>query len=175
MKYMPNEKVLFESDSKKLVLTTHRVRFESKTLGKKHLTSFMLEEVVSCKLIYHSHPSFIGVGTVFGIAGFYLVNYVDFSWVIGLTLMALSLLAYLATIERAVLLSSGGAIIYVPLRVLDKQDPIMFIDEVETAKNARYLSTKGLQQEQNHPKPEKLDTRREPTFAPTSVSNFKGG
>jgi hypothetical protein len=89
--------------------------------------------------------------------------------------MALSLLAYLATIERAVLISSCGAIINVPLRVLGKQDPIIFIDEVETAKNARYLSTKGMHQEQYHPKPEKLDTRREPTLAPTSVSNFEGG
>lgn len=173
MKYMPGEKVIFGSDSNKLILTTHRVRFESKTLGKKLLTSFMLEEIVSCTLIYRSHPSFIGIGAVFGIAGFYLVNYVNFSWAIGLTFMAMSLLAYLATTERAVLLSSCAAFIRVPLRVLGEQDPIMFIDEIETAKNARYLSTKGMQQKQNPPKFEKLDTSREPTLVPTSIGNLK--
>jgi hypothetical protein len=133
----------------------------------------MLEEVVSCQLIYHSHPSFIGIGIVFGIGGFYLVTYVDFAWAIGLTLMALSLLAYLATIKRALLLSSYGAVINVPLRVLGKQDPIMFIEEVETAKNARYLSTKGVHHRQNYSQSEKFNTRREPTLTSTTIGNFK--
>ncbi|HUL41111.1 MAG TPA: hypothetical protein VLV32_04290 [Burkholderiales bacterium] len=174
MHYMPGEKILFESKSTKLVLTTHRVRFESRTLGRKLVTSFMLEEIVSCNLIYRNHPSFIGVGIVFGIAGFYLVRYVDFAWAIGLTFMALCLLAYLATIERAVVLSSSNAVMNVPLGVLGDQDPIEFIDEVETAKNARYVSTKKMQQEQNYPKPEMLDTRREPSIAPTSFRNSEG-
>jgi len=174
MKYIPGEKVLFESDSNKFVLTSHRVRFESKTLGKKLVTSFMLEEVISCNLIYRSHPSFIGIGAVFGIAGFYLVKYVDFSWAVGLTLMALSLLAYIATTERTFLISSCAAFIRVPLHVLGEQDPIMFIDEIETAKNARYLSTKGMQQKQNYSKFEKPDIKREPTLVPTNISNFNG-
>ena len=175
MKILPGERVLFESKSEKLVLTTHRIRFESRTLGKRRVTSFMLEEIASCDLISRIHPSFLVVAVIFGAGGFYLVRYVDFAWAIGLAFTALSLIAFLATIERILLVSSSGSVISVPLAELGEDDPTLFIDDLEVAKNTRYLSTRVVQQAQAQPKTESLDTRREPTLARTNFRNLEGG
>lgn len=168
---IPDEKILFESKSEALILTTHRVRFEARGFGASDFTSLMLEEIVSCEFVYRSHPALIILGLVAAVSGFVLRGYLEFAWMIGLILMAIFLLAYLLTIERVLLLASCNAVIGVPIRELGMQNVRSFIDTLEAAKNARFLlagSIRGGEQpRQGISGLEGLsDARREPTFTP---------
>ena len=56
---LPGERVLFESRSGALRVTTHRVRYERISGGNVAIKSIMLEQVASCAMVRHTNPQLL--------------------------------------------------------------------------------------------------------------------
>ena len=132
MKMVTGERVLMESDSKELVLTTHRLRIHAQKWGAARVTSIMLEELCSCELSYKSFVillllaalGLVGLGgTVSPIAG---------------TVVALGCVAaYYLTRRQALVFASPTARIVVVTQGMSIERALEFVDAVEGAKVAR--------------------------------------
>ncbi len=136
---LPNEKKLLSSDDDRLVLTTHRVRFEAKSRAFRRVTSILLEEVSACEIASTSKPWLFTVALLFVLMGLLEregpnSNSATFSFVIALFFG----LGYLATRRQVISLRSSGGSINVPTQGMGLEKAKNFIDQVELAKY-RYL------------------------------------
>jgi hypothetical protein len=133
---LPGEKKLLSSSDDRLVLTTHRVRFEARARGFSRTTSIMLEEVSACEIASTSKPWLIAVGILALFIGFYLATPRDDQpKAIGLAVAAVCVLAYVATRRQVISVRSSGGAINVPTRGMGLDKAKEFIDHVELAKN----------------------------------------
>src|SRR6266511_1092753 len=55
MNPLQNETVLLESAGKTLILTSHRVRYQTEAMGSAEIKSIMLEELASCAMVRSSN------------------------------------------------------------------------------------------------------------------------
>jgi hypothetical protein len=147
---MPGEKVLIQSDNGKLVLTSHRVRFEARVSGRAKFTSIMLEGLVSCQITYTSAPILLWLALLSLPVGAYFNTARDnTSVIVGLIAAALFVLGYFVTRTRVLsLASAGGATIDVGTKGMSMDTAKQFIDKAESAKNERYLIPRGSYSEQ---------------------------
>src|SRR5437762_4197148 len=70
MNHLQGEAVLFQVAGNKLTLSTHRVRYESDTLGSAEIKSIMLEEVASIAMVHSSNIAFLVLAAISLIVGF---------------------------------------------------------------------------------------------------------
>lgn len=66
---LPNETRLLSSDDDRLLLTTHRVRFEAKSAAFRRVTSILLEEVSACEIASTSKPWLFTLALLFVLLG----------------------------------------------------------------------------------------------------------
>ena len=66
MKLMPNESILLESERKMLILTTHRIRYQSEAVGSAEIKSIMLEELASCAMVQSSSVALLLIAAGIG-------------------------------------------------------------------------------------------------------------
>lgn len=137
MDLMPDEKILVESDTKELVLTTHRVRYETKQWGKAKIIGIMLEELCSCEIAHTSHPGLFISAALAVIGGIASQQY--YGVLIGLAVALIFVLAYLLTRKAVISLASANAVIKLPTIGMSLDSIIRFMGEIETAKNQRYM------------------------------------
>lgn len=139
MNYFPDEKLLIESDNKVLVLTTHRVRFDSMEGGlavRKELVSILLEELASCAITRASYPILL----LLALAGVVLAVVVEGASIVGIALAILFTGGFFLSQRQVLLLSSAGSKIQVNIAGMTLRSVREFIDEIEKAKNHRYLA-----------------------------------
>ena len=144
MNKMKDEKIIMESDNTELTLTTHRIRHDTKVLGKANVTSIMLEELCSCSLKYKSNVILLILGILIGgvlIIGS-LVSGDESTIAPGVILALIFLGAYFFSKKKILSFSSGGDTINLPVSNISLESAKNFIDEIETAKNDRYLLIK---------------------------------
>jgi hypothetical protein len=142
MDYLPDEKLLIESDNKTLVLTTHRVRYDA--IGKSggwadrtELVSIMLEELASCAITRTSYPLLL----LLALAGLVLALLVEDRAIVGIALAVLFAGGFFLSQRQVLLLtSSGGSSIQINTGGMNLQDVRDFVDEIEKAKNQRFLA-----------------------------------
>ena len=142
MKLVSDETVLLESDTKELVLTTHRIRFQTKKSGRATVISIMLEELCSCGITHTSYPFLVVLAAIFFIGGIALGSLLDeASWAIasGIILGVLFIIVYFVTRKGVFSLASGGATINTSPSGMSYDNMVKFIDDVEVAKNGRLL------------------------------------
>jgi hypothetical protein len=147
MNFMPNETVLFESEGKSLILTTHRVRYQFEAMGNAEMRSIMLEELASCAMVRNSNIIFLvlaGICLVLGI--FFAAGGRDSqgAMIIGVLLAIVFVIAYFALRRQVLALASAGTTISVNVRGMKLETAMQFIEQTEAAKNARYLLGKGI-------------------------------
>jgi hypothetical protein len=154
MKSLPGERVLYKAPGGRLIITTHRVRYERQSGGTTTIKGIMLEEVASCAMIRKTYPWLL-IWAAFSALGGLLLAFsalggllLAFSaGVAGLMLgMVLALvlgLAYLLSREQVVAIASPGATIFLNLQGWSLHDARELIEQVEAAKNARYLVLRG--------------------------------
>jgi hypothetical protein len=137
---LPNETRLLSSDDDRLLLTTHRVRFEAKSAAFRRVTSILLEEVSACEIASTSKPWLFTLALLFVLLGLLGLegphtNDAKLSFLIALFFG----LAYLATRRQVISVRSSGGSINVPTRGMGLERAMDFIDQVELAKyrNAR--------------------------------------
>lgn len=146
MNLMQGERILFESPSKVLTLTTHRVRYEMSTAGGAVLKSIMLEELASCSMTRTSNPILLVLAAICFILGFISATSgrEEGAFIIGIVLALVFVVAYFSTRRQVVALASAGATIYVAISGLSQEAIRQFIDQAEAAKNSRYLLGSGI-------------------------------
>ena len=133
---LPNERKLLSSDDDRLVLTTHRVRFEAKSIAFSRVTSIMLEEVSGCEIATTSKPWLLVCALLFLLIGLYpAIDLNETPWAMGLVVAVFCGLAYLGTRRQVISVRSSGGSINVPTQGMGLEKAQDFIDQVELAKN----------------------------------------
>ena len=137
---LPNERKLLSSDDDRLVLTTHRVRFQAKSFAFSRVTSLMLEEVSACEIATTSKPWLLVLALLFLLIGLYpATERNETPWTMGFVVAVFFGLAYLGTRRQVISVRSSGGSINVPTQGMGLEKAKDFIDQVELAKyrNAR--------------------------------------
>lgn len=138
MKLMDDEKKIFEQDKFGITLTSHRVRFDAKEIGKRKIISIMLDELTSCTLSYKSHFMLIVLAVLSIIIG-YADSDQPGSLVVGIVFSIILTAAYFITRKNIFSLSSPTASIDIEAKGIKSEEIEDFIDSVEKAK-AKYRS-----------------------------------
>jgi hypothetical protein len=137
---LPNETRLLSSDDDRLLLTTHRVRFEAKSAAFRRVTSILLEEVSVCEIASRSKPWLLALALLLVLMSLLAqpTPYND-ARPLGFAFAVICALAYLATRGQVISVRSSGGAINVPTRGMGLEKAKDFIDQVELAKyrNAR--------------------------------------
>lgn len=137
---LPNERMLLSSDDDRLVLTTHRVRFEAKSATFRRVTSILLEEVSACEIATTSKPWLLVSALLFALVGLSDgTGRIDFSTP-SFVIAVFCGLAYLATRRQVISVRSSGGSINVPTRGMGLEKAMDFIDRVELAKHRYFRS-----------------------------------
>jgi len=74
MNLLKDESVITSSDNNRLILTTHRIRYDSGDNNDGTITSMMLQHVSSVQLISRSYPVLILIGILLIAGGFAVGN-----------------------------------------------------------------------------------------------------
>ena len=147
MNLLHDEKILREmreTSSKNLTLTTHRLRFQTETFGNSQIKSIMLEELASCSLVKKTQPLLLVLAGLCFLIGLVFSRGVarsnsSYFIVISLIIAGVLVLIYFFNQQQIIAFASAGTTICVNVQGMNSEDTKMFIDEVEEAKNARYL------------------------------------
>jgi hypothetical protein len=126
--YIEGEKKIMESGNGELVLTTHRVRYDSKIMGKQTIVSMMLDEVCSCEMNYKSNAILVLLAGLSFLAGLYLP-------LVGIVIAFVLLAIYFITREQYLTISSAASAINVKVKGMKVELVKEFIDALESAKH----------------------------------------
>jgi hypothetical protein len=146
MNPMRNETVLFESEGKSLILTTHRVRYQFEALGNAEIRSIMLEELASCAMVRSSNIIFLvlaGLCLLLGAGVASAGRETGGAFIVGFILAVVFVIAYFASRRQVLALASAGTTITVSTQRMKLETAKQFIEQTEAAKNARYLLGRG--------------------------------
>jgi hypothetical protein len=138
MDLLPAEKELMRSPGGKLVLTTHRVRYERQVIGAGVFTSIMLDELASCAVVRASYPLLLLLSLLAVVGGYYLGG--GGSLMSGLVVGVLLVILYFYSRRQELALASAGATIRVRLVNMDMAAVKNMVEQIEAAKNARYFA-----------------------------------
>ena len=142
MKILPSEQVLLKSPGGSLILTTHRVRYETQAMGSGEIISILLEELASCAMVRASQPVLLilaAIAFVLGAVGNLLGGGLG-SLTIGVIVAFLFVIFYFGSRRQVLSLASAGATIQVSVVGWEMEMVKDFIEQAEEAKNARYFS-----------------------------------
>ena len=142
MNRLPGEKVLLESDNQTLVLTTHRVRYDA--IGKSggwadrtELVSIMLEELASCAITHIRYPILL----LLALVGVLLAVIVEERAIVGIAqAVFFAGVFFMSQRQELLLTAAGGTRIQVNANNMPLSALRDFVDEVERAKNERFLA-----------------------------------
>jgi len=137
---IPNERII--STRRGLIVTSHRVRSESQSWGVSQIKSIMLEELASCVVTRLSYPVLLVLAAlVFFVGVIAGMNNDAIQLFIGTIIGTAGLVAiYFATRQQILLLESSGTEIKVNVEAVNLIDLRELIDEIERAKNERYIT-----------------------------------
>lgn len=146
MTSMSDERILLRSGG--LTLTTHRVRSEAERGGKMQITSIMLEELCSCETRFTSHLFLlILAGLLIAVAGLQLLGFTYYTsdyLLTALVFAGILVAIYFATRKKVISLASAAARINLQRRQSGQQEAKQLIDQIEAAKNQRYLLARAV-------------------------------
>ena len=142
MQMLPDEQVVLESDGKRLILTSRRVRYRTETFGSANVISIMLENVASCGLVHSSYPTLLilaGLAVLGWIAG---IGDSRTMWLV----VAFALgIAYFATRRHVLAIASAGHTIRAAIMGMSTESVMQFIEELEGARSARSSTVRATQ------------------------------
>lgn len=144
MRMLSDEKIIKQFTNNELILTTHRIRYVTTKWRRIHFISIMLEELSTCSILYKSNILLLIIGII--IAGVLLISGLilsdkNFSFS-SLIVIITFLVIYFSSKEKNVRFSSAGESIEVSVSSISIEMIQQFIDDVESAKNSRYLLMK---------------------------------
>jgi hypothetical protein len=128
-----DEKVLLESEDKRLALTMHRIRYSAPKIDGSEITSIMLEALASCAYTRIRYRSLLIIAGWLFVGGLFITA--SNTWL----LAGIFLVAYLAINPWVMEFASARAAIRVRTGKMSVDAVEHFINQVEAAKDARYL------------------------------------
>jgi len=154
---LPEETIIYGSPEAGFIVTTHRLRMDSKSRGQAQVTSMMLEELCSAELRYSSQPllfvlAFLiivlgGLGTFVASAihSSGIMNVLKIVPVCGSVLFAMGLVfIYFITRRMTLVFAAVGASIVLDAMSLGLQTSKELIDTVEAAKDYRFMQCEAF-------------------------------
>ncbi len=120
MRKLENEQIITESDNKRIVLTSHRIRYNESGYQNANMTSIMLKQVSSIEITYESKLIYLIIGVI------------TLPIIVGLLFL---LLYYFSRKHVVVISSTGGAAIHFETKGMKREALNDFIDNVEEAIN----------------------------------------
>ena len=142
MHYLPGEKIVWRTKGNELVLTTHRIRWQTTRWGKKHIVSIMLEEVKSCELHYDSHPTLVVLAVIAAVLGIFGAVMFDERWaifIVGIGTSAVFFGLFQMTRRLVLIISAGDSAIVVDTGNWGAGIAIELVDKLEEMKDRRYF------------------------------------
>ncbi len=141
MKLLQGERVLLESDNQELVLTTHRVRFETEKSGSATIISIMLEEISSCQISHATTPILFWLALASALLGVFLFAQGGGRQPgTGAIVVAIVLaILYAATRRGVISFTSPETVLRVATKGMELDVCRQLIDATEAAKNERFL------------------------------------
>ena len=154
---LPEETILYGSPEAGFVVTSHRLRMDSKSRGQAQVTSMMLEELCSAELRYSSQPLlFVLAFLVLVLGGLvtFVASAIHSSGIMnvlkiipgcGSVLFAMGLvLIYFITRRMTLVFASVGASIVLDAMSLGLQTSKGLIDTIEAAKDYRFMQREAF-------------------------------
>jgi hypothetical protein len=138
---MQGETVLVKVAGNRLVLSTHRVRYETEDMGNAVLKSIMLEELASVAMVRTSNVVLLILAAISLVLGVALSasNQAQEPFVIGAVAAAILAVLFFASRRQVLSLASAGTTITVSMQGMKLEAVKEFIERTEAAKNTRYL------------------------------------
>jgi hypothetical protein len=156
---LPGETTIYSSTEAEFVVTSHRIRVDTKRWGQAQVTSIMLEELCSSELKYSSQPVLLVyavlafmIGTVLSFLTFWrgesILKVENLQTLLkliplccgGVLVLGLVVL-YFVSRRLTLSLSSAGASIVLDALRLGVETTKEIIDTIEAAKNSRYFQS----------------------------------
>lgn len=134
----PDEEVVSSSDTKEVMLTTHRIIQQHMNLGSSRTKSIMLEHITSCQSQTKSYILLLIIGLGFALYSFSTGD------MIGLAICLLLVLAFYYTRKSEITVSSPSATIYINTSGMSRNAIQAFIDKVEHTKHLRVKKVNKL-------------------------------
>jgi hypothetical protein len=142
MNPLQGEAVLLQVAGNRLTLSTHRVRYESDSLGSAEIKSIMLEEIASIAMVRSSNVAFLILAAICLLVGFVVAANdprMEGALIIGVIAGIVLAVLFFASRRQVLSLASAGVTITVNTQGMKVADVKEFIDRTEAAKNDRFL------------------------------------
>jgi hypothetical protein len=148
MTSLPGEYVVKEvrNSKRRLVLTTHRVRYEFKSWGYSNRIGIMLESLASCGVTRSSSPLWLILAVVAFLLGAAYAQQPrnEMALAVGIAAALVFVLIYFLTRQEMITLTSaGGTTIRTTTAGVGATVVNAFLEAVERAKNDRYTLLTG--------------------------------
>ena len=141
MRPMQGETVLLKVAGNRLILSTHRVRYETEDMAHTTLKSIMLEELASVAMVRTNNVVLLilaAISLTLGVA-ISAGNRAEEPFIIGALGAAILVVLFFASRKQVLSLASAGTTITVSMQGMKLDAVKEFIERTEAAKNARYL------------------------------------
>jgi hypothetical protein len=151
---LPEETIIYGSPEAGFVVTSHRLRVDTKSWGQAQVASMMLEELCSAELRYSSQPllfvlAFLGLilGVVITLLAYTqqgsgIMTVLKFVPLCGSVLFAMGLVfIYFFTRRMTLVFASAGTAIVLDAMSLGLQTSKELIDTIEAAKDYRFMQS----------------------------------
>jgi len=141
IKLFPDEKIIINSDSDKVILTTHRICYEYKEWGRSYNQSIMLEHITSCEnhnikrnwlliiagllLIFGLFGASQGSIQVLGLFGLIAIGVFGLYWI---------------TRQNSIIIGSPSTKMLINVTRMRRESVLSFINDIEQAKHKRVLT-----------------------------------
>ncbi|WP_126973300.1 hypothetical protein [Gynurincola endophyticus] len=141
----PDEQLVSSSDENSVVLTTHRIIYEYKELGKAFQQSILLEHVSSCENYYYSKFWYLITGLITLVAALGWSDIIPASFfVLLLAASVFQFLVYVYTKKNVIAVGSASIKIIITVTGMERNDILAFINQIEHTVNQRNQSLKRL-------------------------------
>ena len=139
--YFIGENAITESDNKGIILTSHRIRYQSSNFGKAHIVSIMLEKISSIEIHYKSSLLTLIIGIILTLSGIVMgASNQGEAMILGLGIGLFFVLLYFITRRHVITIASdGGSKINFETKGMKRETILDFINKIETAKNNRTI------------------------------------
>jgi hypothetical protein len=134
------EKIILEANTGGFLLTTRKVRFRAREVGRAKVISIMLEHITSCEIDRRSNPLYIllAIIALMGSIWYMEKSQESYWFVYGLVIATVFVIIYIMTQRQVLIIASPSAKIFLKTHKMPFDKCISVIDEIETAKDSRY-------------------------------------
>jgi hypothetical protein len=134
----PDEQIVTQSSNGIVTLTTHRICYEYKELGRSYNQNVMLEHVTSCENFYSSQIWVLILGIICFIGGIILgAQNKGQALIIGVLLALIFVVLYFLTKQNYIIISSPSTKMKIKVTSMKRDKVLDFINKVELTKNKR--------------------------------------